>query len=116
MGRVFEGSAVFLYCWSGACFFSCRGEKYGCSAGIVHNGVGVCCIVGAVLDLADERAAGWGGDALFVVIECVCVWRHCGSDPSLYACGSGAYGVERALVLERLGVLSHFWIYLWFYL
>ncbi|MGF7157280.1 hypothetical protein [Bartonella heixiaziensis] len=68
------------------------------------------------LILAHNGAAGWGGDALFVVIECVGVWRHCGSDPSLYACGSRAYGVERALVLERLGVLSHFWIYLWFYL
>ncbi|WP_455465876.1 hypothetical protein [Bartonella sp. B39] len=38
---------------------------------LVLKAVVFCCIAGVVLYLADERVAGWGCDALFVVIEWV---------------------------------------------
>ncbi|WP_409361090.1 hypothetical protein ACRPOS_007265 [Bartonella heixiaziensis] len=104
LGLVLEVIGVLLRYWRFPWFCSCGSGKYGSYVGIILGGVGVCCSVGAVLNLAHNGAAGWGGVALFVVIECVGVWLHCWSRPFFYAYGSRAYGVEHALVLERLGV------------
>ncbi|EJF79986.1 hypothetical protein MCQ_00529 [Candidatus Bartonella washoeensis Sb944nv] len=62
------------------------------SMGLVFEARGVFCIAVVVFDFTDEGAAGWGDVTLFVVVEGAGVWRQCWSVPSLYACGSRAYG------------------------
>ncbi len=108
---LFEGSAVLLHFRSRPFFSSFGDGEYGHTLGTpVLDGDRVCCTVGVVLDFAYERAARWGGDALFVVIEGGGVLRCCWSDLFLFAFGSRETRVERALVREGLGVFRHLWI------